>query len=238
MVTFASRTDIDQLYKQLSSYVQREEHTDLKNEIKDCATKSQLSGLEGEFEKLKKDQSRFIRSDEVMTRFQVMQEHFKDMVEQRVHVKQLKQLTKSIDQLKESVNDQFDKICTNQNEFDNELSSFSKDMKRMTAEMAKQLTVKDGQRIWRTFQRFAEYHDLKDLYQKCMPEISKFECRIMDFQASIDKFNEIIIRLDENISQKVDKSSMRLFETNFQQNYVSKAHLDQFENEQNVQSKK
>ena len=30
-------------------------------------------------------------------------------------------------------------------------------------------------------QRFAEYNDLKDLYNKCIPELSKFEQKIISF---------------------------------------------------------
>lgn len=43
------------------------------------------------------------------------------------------------------------------------------------------LDIEDGKRIWRHFKRFAEYDDLKDLYQKVMPEIAKFEERLHDF---------------------------------------------------------
>ena len=37
------------------------------------------------------------------------------------------------------------------------------------------LTIADGKRIWKHFQRFSEYDDLKDLYGKVIPEIAKFE---------------------------------------------------------------
>ena len=37
------------------------------------------------------------------------------------------------------------------------------------------LSHKEAQRLWRQFSRFAEYEDLRDLYQRCIPEISKFE---------------------------------------------------------------
>jgi len=43
------------------------------------------------------------------------------------------------------------------------------------------LTASDGQRIWKHFQRFAEYEDLKDLYQKVVPEIAKFEQKMIVF---------------------------------------------------------
>ena len=52
---------------------------------------------------------------------------------------------------------------------------------RIWSKMEFGLTKQDGQKIWRNFQRFAEYEDLKYLYSKVIPEISKFEGRIIDF---------------------------------------------------------
>ena len=54
------------------------------------------------------------------------------------------------------------------------------------------LTKKDGVRFWRQLQRFAEYEDLKDLYKRVIPEISKFEQKIVDFEENINNSNLII----------------------------------------------
>ena len=39
----------------------------------------------------------------------------------------------------------------------------------------------DAARIWRYLKRFAEYEDLKDLRNRIIPEIAKFEQKISDF---------------------------------------------------------
>ena len=88
--------------------------------------------------------------------------------------------------------------------------------------MGKRLSSTDGQRIWRTLQRFAEYNDLKELYQRCIPEIAKFEQRIIDFQGSIDRFNEIIRHFDESLIHKVDKALLQQLKVDLQEVYVSK----------------
>ena len=54
------------------------------------------------------------------------------------------------------------------------------------------LTKKDGVRFWRQLQRFAEYEDLKDLYKRVIPEISKFEQKIVEFEENINNSNLII----------------------------------------------
>lgn len=53
-------------------------------------------------------------------------------------------------------------------------------------ELDDKMTIRDGKRIWKAFQRYAEYSDLKELYQLCIPEISKFEERLIDFQMKLD----------------------------------------------------
>lgn len=70
------------------------------------------------------------------------------------------------------------------------------------------MNIKDGQRLWRQYQRFAEYEDLRDLYNKCIPEISKFEGKLIDIQGDIEKSNMIIRQFDENIILKADKTSI------------------------------
>ena len=43
-----------------------------------------------------------------------------------------------------------------------------------------------------------------------MPEISKFEQKLMDFYTEIKKFCLIISKFDEDLTQKVDKSHLKL----------------------------
>ena len=62
--------------------------------------------------------------------------------------------------------------------------------------------------MWRQFSRLAEYEDLRDLYKRCIPEISKFESKILDFQFEIDKCCLVIRKLDEAIMLKAEKASL------------------------------
>ena len=71
-----------------------------------------------------------------------------------------------------------DSIGTNLNDFDNEYKLLDEEINNIKKVM---LTVDDGKRIWKHFQRFCEYEDLKDLYSRTMPEINKFEGRLIQF---------------------------------------------------------
>lgn len=60
-------------------------------------------------------------------------------------------------------------------------------------------------RIYRQLQRFAEYEDLKDLYNRVIPEIAKFEVKIIDFESFINDSKLIIRQFDEVMTNKCDK---------------------------------
>lgn len=73
------------------------------------------------------------------------------------------------------------------------------------------LTIDDGKRIWRHFQRFAEYNDLKELYQKCIPPLVGFDQKIIDLADQIEKFNHIILKFDSVLTNKVERSQFNQF---------------------------
>lgn len=62
-----------------------------------------------------------------------------------------------------------DDLNKNQNSFDSELKLYGQDLDSVNTQFANVLNIEDGKRIWRHFQRFAEYNDLKELYNKCIP---------------------------------------------------------------------
>lgn len=73
---------------------------------------------------------------------------------------------------------------------DNQLADQDKEIKQLIKEVQENktmqiqyLTKNDGVRFWRQLKRFAEYEDLKDLYNRVMPEIFKFESKIIDFES-------------------------------------------------------
>lgn len=82
------------------------------------------------------------------------------------------------------------------------------------------MSLKDGQRLWRQHQRFAEYEDLRDLYKKCLPEILKFEQKLINYQGEIDRTHLIIRKFDEQMISKAEKNAVdkiyRYIDENFQ----------------------
>ena len=99
----------------------------------------------------------------------------------------------------------------------------NKEMDKMITEMQKKLSAQDGKRIWRHFQRFAEYNDLKLLYNKFMPELVKVEQKIMDFTLEVDQAKMIIRRFDETMTHKADKVSIDQLYLSCDKLYADKA---------------
>ena len=63
--------------------------------------------------------------------------------------------------------------------------------------------------MWSNFNQFALYDDLKDLYGKTVPEIKKFEDRIIEFNCQLERIDEIMRRFDEVITEKASKMDLR-----------------------------
>ena len=75
-------------------------------------------------------------------------------------------------------------------------------------ELATKLDRQDGKKIWDQFQRFCEYTDLKDLYSKVIPEIAKFEQKMMDHQTGFQRIEDIVARFDLLITEKASKKAV------------------------------
>jgi len=59
-------------------------------------------------------------------------------------------------------------LIARQNKNDKHIEDFRK-------RMLQKMDDKQGEQIWRHFQRFAEYADLRELYKKVVPQIAIFE---------------------------------------------------------------
>ena len=66
--------------------------------------------------------------------------------------------------------------------------------------------------IWDNFQRYAFYDDLKDLYTKTMPELNRYEERIIEFNLELEKLQIILRRFDEIMSEKSSKIDLQKLE--------------------------
>ena len=92
---------------------------------------------------------------------------------------------------------------------DAEIDSLSTDLTANHRLLARKTEKDDLREIWEYFERFALYDDLKDLNHKVMPEIFKFEKRLMQHDAERETLNEVIRKLDASLSTKSNKQTIR-----------------------------
>ena len=83
-------------------------------------------------------------------------------------------------------------------------------------------------KIWKHFERFALYSDLKELHNLVIPEIGKFENRIISFNTEIEKTNLIIEQFDHSIAQKSNKVTLRDFQKEVEKVYSTKSDIKTF----------
>ena len=84
-----------------------------------------------------------------------------------------------------------------------------KEIQEAKGELKQKTNMEETVRLWKRFQQYAEYGDLKDLYQKVMPQLRGFEERLMEAQRENTKFQEILRRFDEVLTDKASKQDFR-----------------------------
>ncbi len=75
---------------------------------------------------------------------------------------------------------------------------------------------------------FTTYKDLKELYNKVVPQLSAFEESMASFEKGHSQFSEMLSRYDEVMAQKANKTSLIGVEKKF---------IDRFAKKEDVQEK-
>ena len=101
-----------------------------------------------------------------------------------------------------------EKVDRTQADQDKEIVQLGKELKAFSTELKLKLDKNDAKLIWQHFKRFAYYEDLKDLNSKFLPELAKFEQRLMDIKCDYDKICIMIRLADETLAAKSNKSQI------------------------------
>ncbi len=68
-----------------------------------------------------------------------------------------------------------------------ELQKVRDDFKAYDERLLNKAEVEETERLWQNFERYALDEDLKDLYGKTMPEIQRFEERLIAFTLELEQ---------------------------------------------------
>jgi len=90
------------------------------------------------------------------------------------------------------------------------------------------VSEKEGKEIWKNFQNYSKYDDLRDLYQRCVPPISKFEDKIKAVRDDVAKFHQIIINFDSMICEKVNRETFKEYREEANELFLHKQEIERF----------
>jgi len=74
--------------------------------------------------------------------------------------------------------------------------------------MNSKIGPKEAKKIWDNFSCYASFSDLRSLYNKVVPEIQKFESKLLEISKDQVKLEQIVTRFDEVLSEKVSKLNL------------------------------
>lgn len=90
-----------------------------------------------------------------------------------------------------------------------EIEKIREDFRAYDERLIGKTSVEETQQIWDNFNKFAFYDDLKDLYNRTLPELSRFEERLIKQNATLEKNDIILRRYDEVLTEKASKIDVK-----------------------------
>lgn len=140
---------------------------------------------------------------------------------------------KSID-LQEVINDKITKIRNAERDTNMKLQNLDRDyritnqeVQRHKEQLELKASVEETANIWKNFNNFAQYQELKQLYSKVNPEMQKFEVNMIEHRDDIIRFKEIIERFDVTICEKSSKQDLIGLEKTIREQYLSVKYLEE-----------
>ena len=67
----------------------------------------------------------------------------------------------------------------------------------------------EGAKIWNNFKKYAQYNELQELYKKVVPEIGRFEEKLIASNKHMDQLDELMRRMDEVVCGKTDRDTTK-----------------------------
>ena len=106
----------------------------------------------------------------------------------------------------------------------NKQKDYLKELKKELKTKAEESTVK---KLAHQMKGFATYDSLKELYNKIVPQLKAFELLMEEFKTDHRKFEEMLVRYDEIMAQKANKTAVIDVEQKCKQKYVKKESLEE-----------
>ena len=113
-------------------------------------------------------------------------------------------------------------LDTTQADQDREIALLDKELTGAKKDILIKMDKNDAKTIWTHMQRFAYYDDLKDLNDKFLPELAKFESTIIGFKADNEKQCLMMRDFDETLAQKGSKNQIQIIQNKIEEDCATK----------------
>lgn len=107
----------------------------------------------------------------------------------------------ALERIKEDLNEMY--------QYAKRIETELKGVQNILPKKAEQLEVR---RVWKNFENYCSYQELKDLYNKVMPTLQRYDAKMMDMSRDYERSKEIIRRYDEVLLEKANKLAVKELE--------------------------
>ena len=113
-------------------------------------------------------------------------------------------------------------------EFESDLGIIARDILKHSEKLKTVVVKKDERKLWDHFKGYATLDSFKDLYDRCLPQIQRFEKRIADFDHKNSIMTEIVRSFDESISSKASKLTVQALDQKIENDCSSRSEIAEF----------
>ena len=139
--------------------------------------------------------------------------HVNQKIDERLTVKDFNEALQQYDEgIKEENKKTYDYVQSVKKYMTNaekEFADVKEDLKTYDGKLKSKCSIEEAKNIWNNFGRYSLYDDLKELYKKTVPEIKRFEERLVQFTIEMAKADSIMRRFDEILTEKASKQDLR-----------------------------
>ncbi|CDW89243.1 UNKNOWN [Stylonychia lemnae] len=211
MPTAEKMETVDMRFREYISY---EQFKDFQNDLpRKFCTQDQAKELKDANTRCDMKFKLFVSQEDLRKALIQVDTNIEKKLAQRVSQEELSDGLQALDEtITEKINSFQSTLNTNKNifaQFNRDFTHIQDDLKYLDEQVQKRMEIEDGDRLWNNFRKFCKFDDLKDLYNKTVPEIQKFEQKIIDFTQEMEKSRIMIRRFDEVISEKASKLNIK-----------------------------
>eukprot|EP00347_Sterkiella_histriomuscorum_P014789 403359519 len=232
MTNSVSQEQFQLMLNRLNQYAVLQDISRVMAHFENFAKRTELNKTQDKFKKLKKTvKQECVKKEEFQNGIQFVRDEMNKKLEFKLGIDQFNEKLKTYDH---EMNRKFHKVNLSITDTNQRIQKVEEDIKLrinldiqdIYKDLRKKTNNEETSRLWKNFTKYAEYGDLKDLYNKVLPEVSRFEDLLLDLSKESAKTQEIVRRFDEVMSDKASKQNFREIQLKLEEYVLTETLLD------------